>query len=332
MSSYEHFASIYDIFMDNIPYREWADRIISIIREHGVLSVPEGDEALASEARLLVDLGCGTGVMTRLMKDAGFDCIGIDLSPEMLDIAMSYNAGSDQSPIMSEEIPSPDPEDVSDISSPDTTDTADILYLCQDMREFELYSTVGYIISVCDSINYLLTDEDVIACFKLVNNYLYPGGLFIFDFNTVHNYESIGDSTIAENRPEGSFIWENYYDPETHINEYDLTLYIREDLADNPLPQNRDDHMVSVPDSQPTSDPADQNEDDTDMYDPDSAYIRSQETHTQRGYTLDEMLGFLKKTGLQVISYIDSDTGGEITAETSRILMVSKEVSKSIIS
>ena len=274
--------------MDNIPYREWADRIISIIRKHGALSVPKGDEALASEARLLVDLGCGTGVMTRLMKDAGFDCIGIDLSYDMLEIAMSYN-----------------------------TDIHDILYLCQDMREFELYSTVGYIISVCDSINYLLTDADVIACLKLVNNYLYPGGLFIFDFNTVHNYESIGDSTIAENRPEGSFIWENYYDPETHINEYDLTLYIREDLAD-------------IPRSEDTDDPYEDVAGDTGMYAQDSSYIRSQETHTQRGYTLDEMLEFLKKAGLQVLKYIDSDTGDEVRDETSRILIVSKEVTKTI--
>ena len=292
--------------MDNIPYREWADRIISIIREYGALSVPEGDEALASEAHLLVDLGCGTGVMTRLMKDAGFDCIGIDLSYEMLEIAMSYNTGSGLSPAASEDIP---PSDAADVP--------DILYLCQDMREFELYSTVGYIISVCDSINYLLADEDVIACFKLVNNYLYPGGLFIFDFNTVHNYESIGDSTIAENRPEGSFIWENYYDPETHINEYDLTLYIREDLADIPLLEDTDD-------------PYEDTAGDTGVCDQDSSYIRSQETHTQRGYTLDEMLGFLKKSGLQVLKYSDSDTGGEVTEETSRILIVAKEVTKTI--
>ena len=56
---------------------------------------------------------------------------------------------------------------------------ADILYLCQDMREFELYGTVRAVVSTCDTMNYLLTRSDFIQTVRLVNNYLDPGGLFI---------------------------------------------------------------------------------------------------------------------------------------------------------
>ena len=73
------------------------------------------------------------------------------------------------------------------------------------MRDIDLYSTVGTVVSVCDSINYLLEDEDVADTFSLVENYLYPGGIFIFDFNTLYKYETvIGDTTIAENRDDCS--------------------------------------------------------------------------------------------------------------------------------
>ena len=96
---------------------------------------------------------------------------------------------------------------------------SEILYLLQDMRELELYSTVGTVISVCDSVNYILEEKELLEVFSRVNNYLYPGGIFIFDFNTDYKYrEVIGDTTIAENRDDCSFIWENFYDSEEELN------------------------------------------------------------------------------------------------------------------
>ena len=80
----------------------------------------------------------------------------------------------------------------------------DILYLLQDMQEFELYGTVRAIVSVCDSLNYITEREELLQVFRLVNNYLDPEGLFLFDMNTIHKYRDIlGDTTIAENRDEG---------------------------------------------------------------------------------------------------------------------------------
>ena len=192
MEAYTDFAGVYDIFMDDTPYGEWAEFLASQIETYGPSKPVRGnfapekgeDGVLASERNLVVDLGCGTGTLTELLAGKGYDMIGVDNSQEMLEAALFKKQESQ----------------------------SEILYLCQDMRELNLYSTVGTVISVCDSVNYLLEDEDVEKTFSLVNNYLYPGGLFIFDFNTVYKYgQVIGDATIAENREDCSFIWENYY-------------------------------------------------------------------------------------------------------------------------
>lgn len=168
----------------------------------------------------------------------------------------------------------------------------DILYLLQDMRELELYGTVGAVVSICDSVNYLLEEEDIIQTFRLVNNYLYPGGLFVFDFNTVYKYkEVIGDVTIAENREECSFIWENYYHKAEEVNEYDLTIFVQ-----------------------------DEKEADT--------YRRFQETHYQRGYCLEQIKDYLQRAGLIFLEAIDADTHAEVTDVSERIYIVARENGK----
>lgn len=250
MDSYNEFASVYDIFMDETPYEEWKDRIVEILRNH---NITDG---------LVLDLGCGTGTMTELLAAEGYDMTGVDLSEDMLYEAMEKRTQSGQ----------------------------DILYLCQDMREFELYGTMRAIVSVCDSINYLTDINDVIQTFKLVNNYLDPNGLFIFDFNTVHKYSEIGDSVIAENREECSFIWDNYFDEETHINEYEIAFFVAE------------------------------GEDDL--------FRRFMEQHVQRGYDMDEIKECIEKAGLIFEKAIDSDTGGEVTDSTERVLVVARECGK----
>ena len=137
-TAYQGFAEVYDLFMDNVPYEEWGAAIVQILKEYGIL---EG---------LILDLGCGTGKMTRLLQRAGYDMIGADVSEEMLGIAREWE-GEDSS----------------------------ILYLNQDMRELELYGTVKAVISICDSINYILEEEELLDVFSLVNNYLDPGGIFL---------------------------------------------------------------------------------------------------------------------------------------------------------
>lgn len=271
--SYTDFAEVYDEFMDNTPYEAWCERLIGIIEEYGIskpvseaelVALSQEEAALVSEKNLILDLGCGTGTLTEMMADAGYDMMGIDMSYDMLQIAMDKQADSEHN----------------------------ILYLCQDMRELELYCTVGTVICVCDSINYVLEDEEVIETFKRVNNYLFPKGLFIFDFNTDYKYaEVIGDTTIAENREDCSFIWDNFYDEESHINEYDLTIFVKEEEEED-------------------------------------VFRRFQETHYQRGYTLQEMLHFVRAAGLEFVAAIDADTDDEVTEVTQRVLMICREKGK----
>ncbi|MBR4808211.1 MAG: class I SAM-dependent methyltransferase, partial [Lachnospiraceae bacterium] len=119
------------------------------------------------EDGLVLDLGCGTGRLTNALSDMGYDMIGVDSSQEMLGVA-AEGKGS-----------------------------RDILYLCQDMREFELYGTVRAVVSVCDCINYITDTKDLLKVFKLVNNYLDPKGIFIFDINTEYKYkELLSDNTF----------------------------------------------------------------------------------------------------------------------------------------
>lgn len=259
MEMYQDFAAVYDVFMDNTPYELWGERLDSLIRKYGV-SRPERDaeDILASERNLVVDLGCGTGTLTELMYQKGYDMIGVDASDAMLNIAMEKKEKSG----------------------------AEILYLMQDMRELDLYSTVGTVYSVCDSLNYILEEEELQTVFSLVKNYLFPGGIFVFDFNTDYKYrEIIGNTTIAENREDCSFIWENFYDPEEEINEYDLTVFVREE---------------------------------------DERFRRFTETHLQRGYTVEQITGLLRQTGFHILELTDADTGGEAGPESGRVLVTAR--------
>lgn len=96
--------------------------------------------------------------------------IGVDASEEMLELAYEKRAESGH----------------------------DILYLLQDMREFELYGTVRAIVSVCDSLNYITEEEELLHVFRLVRNYLDPDGVFLFDMNTIYKYsEMLGETTIC---------------------------------------------------------------------------------------------------------------------------------------
>lgn len=260
---YQDFAAVYDELMDDTPYEQWGERLDALIKKYGV-SKPERDteDVLASERNLVVDLGCGTGTLTELMYRKGYDMMGVDVSESMLNIAMSKKERSG----------------------------SEILYLLQDMRELELYSTVGTVFSVCDSLNYILEENELSAVFSLVNNYLYPGGLFIFDFNTDYKYrEVIGNTTIAENREDCSFIWENIYDPEEEINEYDLTVFVQEE---------------------------------------EDRFRRFTETHFQRGYTAEQMCRLVEQAGMTVVELTDADTGETVRPESERVLVVARECTK----
>ena len=251
MEAYSSFAEVYDLFQDNVPYEEWCSYVAGLLGECGI------------EEGLVLDLGCGTGSLTGLLAEAGYDMIGIDNSGEMLQIAMGKRDALGQ----------------------------DILYLLQDMREFELYGTVRAVVSICDSMNYIMDRQDLTQVFRLVNNYLDPAGVFIFDLNTEYKYrELLADHTFAEDREESSFIWDNYYDEDTGINEYDLTLFIRQG----------------------------------------ELYRKYQETHFQKSYSLEEVIQAAGEAGMEFAAAYDACTHSPVREDSERIYVILREHGKTL--
>ena len=250
MEAYTDFARVYDELMDETPYTEWSLFLVSRLRECGIMD------------GLVLDLGCGTGNMTELLYVAGYDMIGVDASADMLEQAVRKKEEA----------------------------RIDVLYLMQEMEAFELYGTVRAVVCCCDCINYLTEPEALLRCFQLVNNYLDPDGVFLFDFNTMHKYrDEIGDTVIAENRDDCSFIWENTYDEDSRINEYDLTLFIKE---------------------------------------ADDRYAKHTELHSQRAYELSEIKELLARAGLRFERAFDDYTENAPNGQSGRIVVLARECGK----
>jgi len=250
MAEYGKFAEVYDLFMDEIPYEEWGEFLTELLRKYGV------------KDGLVLELGCGTGTMTELLARKGYDMTGLDSSPEMLQKALEKR---DESGLP-------------------------ILYLCQDMREFELYGTMAAVVAVCDTMNYLLEEEDIIDTLRLVNNYLDPGGIFIFDLKTEHFYRDVlGDRTEAVNEEEASYIWENSYSEEDRINEYALTIF-----------EKRGDGL----------------------------YEKAEEVHLQRAYGPEEIRALAEAAGMEYVGALEALTGAMPSPDSERIYIILREKGK----
>ncbi|MDD4370675.1 MAG: class I SAM-dependent methyltransferase [Anaerostipes sp.] len=242
MASYESFAAVYDRFMDQTPYDQWKENICSLFRQYNV-----------TEHGQVVDLGCGTGKMTRRIGEAGYEMIGIDGSEDMLEIAKN-------------------------------TKNDDILYVLQDMRDIQLLEKADAMISICDCMNYMLDFDDLVQVFFGMRTYLKKDGIGIFDMNTRFKYETmLCENTFAENREDCSFIWENFYDPEDQINEYQLTLFI----------QNKN-----------------------------QCFDKYEELHFQRAYSMEEVKKAIQMSGLELKSILDVDTMKEPNKNSERLYYI----------
>lgn len=217
MESYTDFAYIYDKLIDQ-DYEKWADYIEEIFKING------------KDPKLVLDLGCGTGSITNILAKRGYDMIGVDLSPDMLNVAREKAVDQE----------------------------LDVLYLCQDVREFELYGTVDAIICTLDVLNYIIDLKDLEHVFALVKNYLNPDGIFIFDINTEHKLKNVLGNNTFINEENGIFYtWENEY-VENISNQY-LTFFAETE---------------------------------------DGLYERFDENHVQRAYTIEEIKGKLASNNL----------------------------------
>ncbi len=188
MEQYSQLYSVYDALNESFDYDNLADFLNNIIKENE-----------KTNTALVLDLACGTGKLTFKLRERGYDMTGIDLSSGMLSMAQEYAINNGIN---------------------------DVLFLCQDMTEFELYGTVDACVCTLDSINYLTKISDVKKCFSLVHNYLIPDGVFVFDINTPYRFKEVygNNDFILEN--DGSLCaWQNEYNDKTKICKFYLSIF-----------------------------------------------------------------------------------------------------------
>lgn len=219
---YGDFAYVYDSLTDDVEYQKRADYVEKLIEKH-----------LGRKDNLICDLGCGTGTICTLLQKRGHDCIGIDSSDSMLNVAAEKNIDNN------------------------------VLYLNQDICEFELYGTVDVFLSMLDTVNYITEPCDIEKMFCLVNNYLNPDGIFIFDANTLYKFENIlGDNTMISEEKGIFFTWDNFYEDE--LLDFELNFFV-----DNG----------------------------------DGTYRRFKENHTQRYYSPEFFIEKAKSAGLSLVGH-----------------------------
>ena len=268
MDTYRGFAAAYDSFMDDVPYDEWADNLLGILKKYNIT------------AGTVVELGCGTGKMTVRLAEAGYSMIGIDLSEEMLEIAEDQ-LHEDAEP--AGEYTDEESEGDEDLIAEDRG----IIYTCQDMRDFSICGEADAIISVCDSMNYLIEEDDLRRTLACANRSMRPGGLMVFDMKTEACYMEMGDDTYTDSRDQGLLIWANEYDAVSRINSYDIELFWKdkEDLGQD-------------------------------------GYHRYFEQHFQRAYSVETVGRLMEETGLELLEVLDADTMGTYDEESLRLYYV----------
>lgn len=238
---YGQIAPIYDILMSDVDYRSWAEYILKLLERAG-----------AKPGQSLLDLACGTGAMTLLLGKAGYQAWGMDLSPEMLKVARQK-----------------------------TRDQGLALEFFQgDLRTFKTECNYNVITCFFDSINYLLTEGDISACFSSVHRALGSGGVFVFDVNTIHALAQFwGDNTEMRDDKGVISIWSNRYLPAAQISNLELTAFV---------PKGE-------------------------------LYQKITEHHQERAYPLDELKQALIKAGFHQVEYFRQNSQEPPAEDTKRV-------------
>ena len=231
-TQYTSIARLYDRLNTSVDYKRVADFLLEKTAAYSKdKKVPE----------LLLDLACGTGKLTSELARRGYDMTGIDLSEEMLQVALDDAR----------------------------REGLDILYLCQDMREFELYGTVGAVFCCFDSLNYITSPGGLKKVFSLVHNYLDPDGIFIFDMNTEYKFENVYSDNCFVLEEDGVVcVWQNCFNPKTKMCDFYLTFF-----------EERND----------------------------GSYVRSDEEQRERCYSRKTVEKYLSDTGFELLEVLAED-------------------------
>ena len=188
MGAYGPLASVYDKFTSDIDYESFADFYESVFSER------------QKTVKTLLDVGCGTGTLTAIMAQRGYELVAADASSDMLCIAQEKFS----------ELP--------DVIPP--------LFLCQSMTELDLYGTVDAAVSCLDAVNYL-PPEDLPEFFRLLNLFIEPGGLFVFDINLPERLRALDGFTSVDEDENSLCLWRADFDEEENALYYGMDLFTR---------------------------------------------------------------------------------------------------------
>ncbi|MCT4565894.1 MAG: class I SAM-dependent methyltransferase [Maledivibacter sp.] len=246
MEAYSGFAQVYDFLMEDVDYDGWVDYIEKTYHKEGI------------KPHTILELACGTGNITNRLAKKGYDIIGVDISSEMLTFA------KDKAQDMG----------------------INVKYLNQDMKELDYNKSIDSVLCLCDGVNYILDESDLLEVFQRVYSLLKKDGLFVFDISSYYKLsEILGNNVYAENFEDISYIWENYFDKAVGICELDLTIFKRKD----------------------------------------GLFERHREYHYQRAYRVQEVLSILKKVGFKSIDVYKAFTFDSYSADDDRVNFVCRK-------
>ncbi|MDO4155904.1 MAG: methyltransferase domain-containing protein [Oscillospiraceae bacterium] len=247
-TGYEAFSFYYDQLTENVQYPQRAAYFHRFIQKYQ-----------QAEGNVLLDLACGTGSLSEEMAKLGYDVLGVDYSYGMLNQAVQKK--------LEHNLP--------------------IQYICQDMRQLELYGTVDVTVCALDSLNHLDSFADVRTVFQQIAAVTEPGGLFIFDMNTPYKHrEVLGDQIYLYDMDDVYCVWENHYEELDHQVTIQLHFFARQE---------------------------------------DDSYLRSEETMTERAYPSEQVTAALQKTGFQVIGCYHADTEEPLRTDSQRMVFVARK-------
>ena len=244
--SYEILASFYDSLTDNVDYDLYVQFIKTVFDKY------------SSDIKVVLDVACGTGTLTQKLSEMGYEMIGVDASESMLSVAQSKNVKSENQ----------------------------ILYLCQDMEDIDLYGTVDAAVCTLDSINHIEDKSSVNEMFKKVSLFMNRGGVFMFDVNSLYKHRDVlGNNTFIYETDNVYCVWQNFYEESDSSVDFELDFFERDE----------------------------------------DVYIRNFESFTEFYYSDEELTEMLEDSGFEILKRCNGWSFDEPDDETERIIYIARK-------
>lgn len=194
MAGYKDFAFFYDLLMKNADYESRFDYIVGLLAENGI------------GGGILLDMACGTGTLSKMFAQKGFDVIGVDASEEMLSKAQEKKLEED----------------------------FDALFLCQKMEELDLFGTIDAAVCTLDSLNHVTEKEKIREIFRRVALFMNDGGVFVFDVNTLYKHrEVLGNNAFVFDTENVFCAWQNALLEDGETTQIDLDIFESDEEEDD---------------------------------------------------------------------------------------------------